>query len=344
LSTTPPSCICLGTITASPLTVNRPTLNPQTTTTALSTQSSVLLSINATVATIFTDNSIETAFTSQLIVAIASAVNTNTSEIVVSLDVVAKTISVSLVDPLTMVNFEALIAQRGFSFSFSSQTFILSPISTTTTTIKTTSHSYLVHVTFNSTVQVVAANTTLLQLFIDNLKSVIARAINDSSSNGIVIDVNLSTFQVTITFPSPAQATAFRNLVNSGAFVFNFHGQTLVATLVVTTTVAPTTAPACPTVGVNTGNWAPWSTSCGYASRVLNTLNCVAATPFVYGSYNPYSACNVSCIQSASYNSRSIRCPCVGTAVRNVNDTASLCGGNSTCPSGSFCDVEPSGA
>ena len=155
----------------------------------------------------------------------------------------------------------------------------------------------------------------MLQLFIDNLKSTVARAINESSSIGIVIDVNLSTFQVTITFSSPAQATAFRNLVNSGAFVFNFHAQTLVATLVVTTAVAPTTAPECPTVGVNTPNWAPWSTFCGHASRVLHTLNFVAATPSVYGSHNPYSACNVSCIQSASYDSRSIRCPCVGSIV-----------------------------
>ncbi len=109
------------------------------------------------------------------------------------------------------------------------------------------------------------------------------------------------------------------------------------------TTTAPPTV-ACPTFGVNTGDWAPGSTSCGYASRVRNTLNGVSVTFSAYGSYNPYNVCNVSYIQSSSYESRSIRCPCVGTTIRYVNGSASLCGDISTCASGSFCDAEPSEA
>ncbi len=133
-------------------------------------------------------------------------------------------------------------------------------------------------------------NNTVLQQFIDNLKSVIARAIDESSSSGIVIDVNLRTFKVTIIFPDPAQDAAFRALVNSGAFVFNFNGQTLAASLV----VAPVSAQVYPTVGVNTGNWAPWSTSSGYASRVRYTLNCVRVltghtTPTVHATCNAFN-------------------------------------------------------
>ncbi len=52
----------------------------------------------------------------------------------------------------------------------------------------------------------------------------------------------------------------------------------------------------------------------------------------------------MSCIQSSSYESRSIRCPCVGFTVRYVNCSASLCEVRSTCSFGSFFDAEQSGA
>jgi hypothetical protein len=240
---------------------------------------------------------------SQIAIAIANAKGDSSSEVFIGLDVHAGTAFVSFVNPVSLSSFQALVAQRSFSFTFNNQLLGLSSISTTTTTTNTASP--IVAVTFNGILASTLTNNTVLQLFIDNLKSVIARAINESSSSGIAIDVNLNTFEVTITFPNPAQAAAFRALVNSGAFIFNFNGQCLAASHV----VAPVSAHVCPTVGVNTGNWVPWSTSCGYASRVRYTLNCVTVTSSAYGSYNPYGACNVSCIQSSSYESRSIRCP-----------------------------------
>jgi hypothetical protein len=103
--------------------------------------------INATLATLLADASVEAEFLSQVAIAIANATGVSESEVFVSLDVHAGTTFVSFVNPVSLSSFQAFVAQHGFSFTFNNQLLGLSSISTTTTTTTTTSP--IVAVTFN---------------------------------------------------------------------------------------------------------------------------------------------------------------------------------------------------